>query len=521
MNDKKFNLKNYQKINGDEHIDMRLEQSRQEAPNVINERQLEVGRVDEKNVTIEKLLEDKRTGEATELTEKQLDTHKPKFANKYRNPEAFQGDMNKLEEQRLQNNPVEKEKYDLASETASQFRWWEEPKSPDGLKLAQKKTEKTAQGYEAGDLGDVYDSLTQVESKDPSESRLKDYDEFNVTDTGEKDTFEPDEPEEIEAEEENIIADTVRMKADKDIYQPNRPDLSGIYFLFNFDPREFPIDLYIDEKNYRPEAAARERKQDIMNEVIAQISEKRPELGQKLAELSPAAFDSFRIDEQNGTIRAAIAGEQWVPFMKDFVSTPAAMDAAKGKGKATSEEFAELSYQEQNMDGTPMAIGKVQLLEDDIAGKNPDALADMLVAFIKKQHPFLDISRESLDLSKIDTGEILYMTSISPEAIKSKMSAEEELAAQEARLEEAEKQPEWQQLGYDSEAEWAEDQREMQAMEATETAEEDIPVTDLGEDEYTETEEEWKERLRQMNLAEQERQKQKATPSVTSGVKKK
>ena len=121
MSDKKFNLKNYKKTNGDEHIDRRLEEQRSEAPNVINEKQLEDYRATESNVSIEKMLEDSRTGEETEVTEKRLDTHKSKFANKYRNPEAFEGDINKLEEQRLNGEPVENEKYDLASETPKQL----------------------------------------------------------------------------------------------------------------------------------------------------------------------------------------------------------------------------------------------------------------------------------------------------------------------------------------------------------------------------------------------------------------
>ena len=133
MSDKKFNLKTYQKIDGDEHIDMRLEEARGNIPDVINEKQLEPYRAGENDVLTEKLLETKRIGEETEITEKRLDTHKPKFANKYRNPSAHEGDMNKLEEQRLQGDPVEKEKYEMASETPKQFRWWEGVKSPDGL----------------------------------------------------------------------------------------------------------------------------------------------------------------------------------------------------------------------------------------------------------------------------------------------------------------------------------------------------------------------------------------------------
>ena len=50
--EKKFNLKNYQKINGNEHIDMRLEQAREGSPDVINEKQLESYRATEADVGV-------------------------------------------------------------------------------------------------------------------------------------------------------------------------------------------------------------------------------------------------------------------------------------------------------------------------------------------------------------------------------------------------------------------------------------------------------------------------------------
>ena len=137
----KFNLKTYQKISGDEHIDSRLEEDRGNIPNEINEKQLETHRGTEPEVLIEKQLDDARQEkEATELPEKRLDTKKGDFEIKYRNPSAYEGDINKLEEKRLASDPVENEKYTDASETPKDFRWWE-AKSPDGLKVARKRIE--------------------------------------------------------------------------------------------------------------------------------------------------------------------------------------------------------------------------------------------------------------------------------------------------------------------------------------------------------------------------------------------
>jgi len=81
---KKFNLKDYIKISGDEHIERRLQDSHTKAPNEINEAQLEDYRSSESEVLIEKLLEKSRgdVTEATELTEKRLDSKKASFSNK-------------------------------------------------------------------------------------------------------------------------------------------------------------------------------------------------------------------------------------------------------------------------------------------------------------------------------------------------------------------------------------------------------------------------------------------------------
>jgi len=141
----KFNLKNYKKTDGDEHTDRRLEEHRVEAPEQITEKQLEEGRVEEQDQTIEKQLEKVRADGADKylpdvITEGRLEKLEGRFDIKHRNEATYSGDMNKVEEQRLSKDPVEKEKYESASEvTTKAMRWWEEKKSPDGLKLASKK----------------------------------------------------------------------------------------------------------------------------------------------------------------------------------------------------------------------------------------------------------------------------------------------------------------------------------------------------------------------------------------------
>ena len=71
----KFNLKHYKKINRDKHIDQRLQEEHEAAPEVINEAQLEGYRVPEKEVLIEKLLEETRSGKDDEVTERRMNKY--------------------------------------------------------------------------------------------------------------------------------------------------------------------------------------------------------------------------------------------------------------------------------------------------------------------------------------------------------------------------------------------------------------------------------------------------------------
>lgn len=133
----KFNLKNYQKIDGDGAIEYRLkEEHTDKSIEDITEQQLEVGRVPEKDVTIEALLNKGRGSDDFEIIERKLDTKKADFNIKLRNPAAYEGDINKLEEKRLLNDPVEDEIYESASSTPKSMRWWETNKSKNDLDIA-------------------------------------------------------------------------------------------------------------------------------------------------------------------------------------------------------------------------------------------------------------------------------------------------------------------------------------------------------------------------------------------------
>jgi hypothetical protein len=135
----KFNLKDYQAVDGDAHIDQRLDVDHTgDNINEISEAQLEDNRTGNPDLTLEGLLNQNRPELDFRITEAALDQNDGEFGSDFRNPEAYEGDINKLEEKRLMNDPVENEPYEPLTETPKNLRWWE-GKSPDGLKVAKTK----------------------------------------------------------------------------------------------------------------------------------------------------------------------------------------------------------------------------------------------------------------------------------------------------------------------------------------------------------------------------------------------
>jgi len=360
MSDKKFNLKTYQKINGDEHIDMRLEESREEAPNVINEKQLESYRATEPNVVIEKLLEDKRTGAETEITEKCLDTHKSKFANKYRNPEAHEGDMNKLEEQRLNGDPMEKEKYAPASEAPKQFRWWEDKKSPDGLKVAKEDTKKTVTAQE-----DVPPRVME----------------------------EP--PQDFDVIEEKATPQEMYIKKEKFLPNIQKPYLSGIYIVLSFDPDAFSG----NESEIKTKA---------MDKVVGHI----PALSGLIS-----MDDFYDIQEgiDEGTVKMRVIGEQFAPIVDG--KSPEKVEKKDEIIPSEEGPIEEISYKEEDIEGTPTIFGRVAV-NIPITEVNRDNILNDVVDFINNKHVGIKLGIDSLDLTNIDKGEIGYMIGAPNEMIR-------------------------------------------------------------------------------------------------------
>ena len=392
----KFNLKDYQKTNGDEHINMRLEKQRSEAPDVINEKQLEDYRATESDVTIEKQLEEARTGEETETTEKRLDTHKPKFANKYRNPEAYQGDMNKLEEQRLQGDTNEKEKYEAASETPKQFRWWEGVKSPDGLKLAS-------------------DTKKVVIARDEYDEREENIEEMSFDKPRFQEATEPEE-EVMTEKEPKVMTDFPVEKVDS-IYGADRgnfeietdkkldsPHLKGHYMILSFDPESF-----------------KGNEESIKRSALEKIISVHPELDGYIS-----MDDLGDIKDLGG--RGTIKLRSTEPIINNVSkgTKPSTIESEENEGDPIIED----NYKEKVIDGTPMATGKVSI-NTEINPDNKDQVINDVISFLRLKHPRIQIEKDSLDLVDLERGEVRYMVGINDISKPSELSLEEEFKKME------------------------------------------------------------------------------------------
>ncbi len=188
MSKKKFNFKNYIKIDGSDPIGSRLMEEHGNIPNEITEKQLDRDRIEEKDVTIEKLLEKNRTGEADMLPEGRLNSETSKLS-KYRNSDTFKGDINKIEEWRLANDPVEDEKYSDSSSTPKKLRWWEEKdKSPDGLKLTSNKKQIKTSEY----VPNYWDEGVVDENNNEDLEDFEDFEDLEDFEEGEELSFDVD-----------------------------------------------------------------------------------------------------------------------------------------------------------------------------------------------------------------------------------------------------------------------------------------------------------------------------------------
>ena len=364
----KFNLKTYEKIDGDEHIERRLRVDHSEAPNEINESQLEDGRVDESEVLIEKLLEKKRTGYGESLIEKLLEDSSSKLVQ-HRNSETSAGDINKLEEQRLANEPEEEEEYDLASETPKAFKWWQKNESGDKLKLAQSNFSPARELFEETDSRDtssVYEMPDIMERDDvdelsPEEELINDvpgFSEFSIDDET--------EGGDVWISEEHPMGQG-----------------SGFEIVIGFEPSAFAGDA-----------------ESLEREIMSLIESKHPELEDVLN------ADSLTIGD--GEAFLSVQDVDAFPLVDELDELDDDI--------SISTRFEEMSYNQKVVGGTVMAIGQIKTdVSDDLFDR--EQVVSDAIEFIESEHPDISIDQDSFDLSDLDQGKIGFAVSISRDAL--------------------------------------------------------------------------------------------------------
>ena len=416
MSEKKFNLKTYQKINGNEHIDMRLNDTRGKIPDVINEKQLESYRATEANVIIEKLLDNKRTGEETEITEKRLDSHKPKFANQYRNPKTYDGDMNKLEEQRLSGNPVEDEKYSSSSSVGKKMRWWEDVKSDDGLKVSKTIEKKTVTAQSQEKEPEEKEPEEKIEEMKFDKPR---WEEIEEEEEDTKATVPPSSIEDFEITDRGVKSKASKemvIKKEKYLPNPNKPYLSGVYMVLSYDPDAFGG-----------------KEEEIKNAAMEKVLLFKPEFAGLIS------TDDFMVtsDEAGeGIVKLRAVGSDFAPVVERLRSSPTEtpVDPEVAELPEEVQPIREISFQEIDLEGTPMSVGRVKI-DEPITEENKSEVLNKIVDFVKSKHPRLEIDIDSLDTKDIESGEIRFMVatpilpgSISPGFIYNELLSPEENA---------------------------------------------------------------------------------------------
>ena len=396
---KLFNLKTYEKIDGDKHITMRLKDQHEEPANVITERQLDDRRVDEKNVIMEKLLDAKRTGSAEVIIERNLNESKGLFAP-LRNEKTSAGNINKIEEKRLKGHAVESEKYEASSQIPKQKRWWESLKEVSASSSIV-KTVKTAQ------FDDGVDEPSQVSAPRKKRRLLddsyrykggmdKDLTEFKPEDAfglagkmeGAEDTAEIsnlDIPVGQEVEDDNTDDNDSVWLDEVGGYKETRNPISAMIFKFNFNPDKF-VDL-----------------EDVRQAALDQVLKLKPNLDGKVSTMD---FLEPDVSEDSGSIILTLIGDQ---YFEDEETGGVETDI----GNIIQSD--KLFMGKKDIDGTPMITGLVYLTAEgiELAKNDPEAFEKALSDSIMEVRPDLDKSIDTLigsfNLSKAGEGKISFM----------------------------------------------------------------------------------------------------------------
>lgn len=389
----KFNLKTYKKQDGDVHTNKMLEEQHVKAPEQVTDKQLDKDKRIENNPdsVTEKQLDSVRAEDEGRTIEGRLNKAKGRFDIKHRNKEAYTGDINKVEEQRIAGDKNEDEKYELASDTNKELRWWE-AKTDDGLKLAAIKQamQKVAQ-FDPEDEDREIVERPSSPSRKPREE-LGGFKELGkhwqameegVDDTDPGNEFfgggEEDFPVEEDKEDPIGVSADIYVAEKKDPIPSSVPGLGyAAYYSFGYDP-----------------VAWKGNEDGLRRAIVEKLLEIRPDLEGKIDEdyqfLSPG--------KKIGTVsyyNLRLLGDEFAPGAAtedEGIVAPEEADEF-----AEDETFTEVDFGESDIGGTKVLMGKVQINAVDIV--DDDQLASQIAEFVKKSHPEVDISPDSIEIDQ-------------------------------------------------------------------------------------------------------------------------
>ncbi len=371
----KFNFNTYFKSAkkesiGDLHLEKMLSEQHKDAPNSVTEKQLsKKDRSDSApNCLTEKQLKSVRVGDEGLSTEGRLNKDKARFNIKHRNKEAYTGNINKVEAKRISGDKIEDVKYEAASSVPKGMRWWEKEARIAALKAELKK-------LSAKDYADT--SLTDESKRWEGVSELGDTLETGVIDTDPGNEFVGSPEENVDDDAMDDIGSRNLMIADK-----QEKEVAGLYTLMikvAYDPTAWVDDLGdLDIEALKEEA-------------LSKIIHLRPDLEGKVTAEDVGDAPS-RTKDGAPCVVFRVVGNEYRP-----TSTT---DQFKN-------QFKELSYKQDNIDGTPVIKGVVRILDmdyflDSATQEVDEAFASEEVAlFLNAKHPELNIQSESIQIDAV------------------------------------------------------------------------------------------------------------------------
>jgi len=353
MSNMKFNLKAFAKKDvQDDHklTERKLQKDRKDAPEELTEKQLDKDKVPEKDELTEKLLERTRTGGADIIIEKNLDDSKSKLVQ-HRNTSAYDGDINKLEEQRLAKGNVEEdETAKPASEYPKKERWWEH------LKASSKKKVITAAGMSFEEDSERWSRLpeTWTEEEGVSVDPLVPPDDFAIEEIG----------------TEPLILDTIKPI--------DTPVAKGLFVSFDVAPDAQMGEAELQEAAY--------------NKLI----EEGYEYLAGIPDFNPM---SFRVNGDKVTAR--LIGDEYFPVGKGEF---------EGESLADESPFSVSDLQPTDVEG--IVIGTVTIDPDMIEmvqDMDDDEIRQQVMDAIVDSHEGVSVESDGIDIDNLAEGKISFV----------------------------------------------------------------------------------------------------------------